>query len=147
MRGIHRWPVNSPHKGPVTWKMFPFHDVIMNILISISVIIHHPFRWWEYLAHILCMNYDLFIDQFIAVMHLLWSVARVPLATRGSYVCICVVANIAPVLQCGPWNMPSVLLCIGKINSSLWIYGIYLHMSLWVASFSVWCPVDCPKVS
>ena len=28
-RGIHRWPVNSPHKWPVTRKMFPFDDVIM----------------------------------------------------------------------------------------------------------------------
>ena len=28
--GIHRWPVNSPHKGPVTRKMLPFDDVIMN---------------------------------------------------------------------------------------------------------------------
>ena len=28
-RGIHRWPVNSPHKGPVTRKIFPFDDVIM----------------------------------------------------------------------------------------------------------------------
>ena len=27
--GIHRWPVNSPHKGPVAQKMFPFDDVIM----------------------------------------------------------------------------------------------------------------------
>ena len=27
--GIHRWPVDSPHKWPVTWKMFPFDDVIM----------------------------------------------------------------------------------------------------------------------
>ena len=27
--GIHRWPVNSPHKGPVTWKIFSFNDVIM----------------------------------------------------------------------------------------------------------------------
>ena len=27
--GIHRSPVNSPHKGPVTPKMFPFNDVIM----------------------------------------------------------------------------------------------------------------------
>ena len=27
--GIHRWPVDSPHKGPVTRKMFPFDDVIM----------------------------------------------------------------------------------------------------------------------
>ena len=29
VRGIHRWPVNSPHKGPVSRKMFPFDDVIM----------------------------------------------------------------------------------------------------------------------
>ena len=29
VRWIHRWPVNSPHKGPVTRKMFPFDDVIM----------------------------------------------------------------------------------------------------------------------
>ena len=29
VRGIHRWPVNSPHKGPVTRIMFPFDDVIM----------------------------------------------------------------------------------------------------------------------
>ena len=24
--GIHRWPVNYPHKGPVMRKMFPFND-------------------------------------------------------------------------------------------------------------------------
>ena len=29
VRGIHRWPVNSPHKWPVTRKMFLFDDVIM----------------------------------------------------------------------------------------------------------------------
>ena len=29
VQGIHRGPVNSPHKGPVTRKMFPFDDVIM----------------------------------------------------------------------------------------------------------------------
>ena len=29
VRGIHRRPVNSPHKWPVTQKMFPFDDVIM----------------------------------------------------------------------------------------------------------------------
>ena len=27
--GIHRGPVNFPHKWQVTWKMFPFDDVIM----------------------------------------------------------------------------------------------------------------------
>ena len=29
VRGMHRGPVNSPHKGPVTRKMFPFDDVII----------------------------------------------------------------------------------------------------------------------
>ena len=29
VRGIHRWLVNSSHKGPVMRKMFPFDDVIM----------------------------------------------------------------------------------------------------------------------
>ena len=39
VRGIHRWPMNSTHKWPVTRKMFPFDDVIMvNLfLIYISV--------------------------------------------------------------------------------------------------------------
>ena len=29
VRGTHRGPVNSPHKGTVTRKIFPFDDVIM----------------------------------------------------------------------------------------------------------------------
>ena len=29
LRGIHRWPVNSPYKWPVTRKIFQFDDVIM----------------------------------------------------------------------------------------------------------------------
>ena len=29
VRGIRRGPVNSPHKWPVSRKMFPFNDVIM----------------------------------------------------------------------------------------------------------------------
>ena len=31
VRGIRRRPVNSPHKWPVTRKVFPFEDVIMKI--------------------------------------------------------------------------------------------------------------------
>ena len=34
--GIHRGPVNSPHKWPVTRKMFPFDDVIMEHTASRS---------------------------------------------------------------------------------------------------------------
>ena len=45
VRGIHRWPVNSPHKGPVTRKIFPFYDVIM-------------FLQWRKSSVILCMVYS-----------------------------------------------------------------------------------------
>ena len=29
VRGIHQWPMDSPHKGPVKRKIFSFDDVIM----------------------------------------------------------------------------------------------------------------------
>ena len=53
--GIHRWPVNSPHKGPVTRKMFPFDDVIMPHNHAITLMVHNSpvpsqsvsgFQWW-----------------------------------------------------------------------------------------------------
>ena len=38
--GIHRGPVNSPHKWPVTRKMFPFDDVIIMRVLS-----HHQVQF------------------------------------------------------------------------------------------------------
>ena len=29
VREIHQWLVDSPHKGPVTWKALPCNDIIM----------------------------------------------------------------------------------------------------------------------
>ena len=52
VRGIHRWPVNSPHKGPMTRKMFPFNDVIMWWFTLI------PFASW-FLLPALPLNYAL----------------------------------------------------------------------------------------
>ena len=49
VRGIHRGPVNSPHKWPVTRKMFPFDDVIMWCLSSIvpyGMLDKIPAVWW-----------------------------------------------------------------------------------------------------
>ena len=44
LRGIHRGPVNSPHKWPVTRKMFPFDGVIMVIIVRLP-------QWlWKNLA-------------------------------------------------------------------------------------------------
>ena len=42
VREIHQWPMNSPHKGSVTRKMFPFDDVIMYI----NIYIYMQTRWW-----------------------------------------------------------------------------------------------------
>ena len=42
VRGIHRWPVNSPHKWPVTRKMFPFDDVIMESVCQMAPILYRP---------------------------------------------------------------------------------------------------------
>ena len=47
VRGIHRWPVNSPHKWPLTRKMFPFDNVIMRSkqrVTFFTMII----AWWLY---------------------------------------------------------------------------------------------------
>ena len=45
--GIHRRPVNSPHKWPVTRKMFPFDDVIMYMM-----------TWWRVFLQVwsICTN-------------------------------------------------------------------------------------------
>ena len=77
VRGIHRGPVISPHKWPVTRKMFPFDDVIMiSILfgpgrllsyINISskyshLILKYWFLYWFYIH----------VDQFIAMWCFAW---------------------------------------------------------------------------
>ena len=47
VRGIHRWPVNSPHKWPVRRKMFPFDDVIMNLIPHLSVYWAWDYLWFQ----------------------------------------------------------------------------------------------------
>ena len=42
VRGIHREPVNSPHKWPVTRKMFLFDEVIMIIWLIVAM---SPFQF------------------------------------------------------------------------------------------------------
>ena len=40
VRGIHRSPVNSPHKGPMTRKIFPLDDVIMVLVDPLDAFAH-----------------------------------------------------------------------------------------------------------
>ena len=54
VRGIHRGPVNSPHKWPVTRKMFPFDDVIMDRGYSCPV----PWAYAQGTGHDYPLSYD-----------------------------------------------------------------------------------------
>ena len=64
VRGIHRWPVNSSHKWPVTRKMFPFDDVIMDIdYIGCTDICLPAFHWDGF--HILAIFYKIFMHTLI----------------------------------------------------------------------------------
>ena len=46
VRGIHRGPVNSPHKWPVTRKRFPFDDVIMSEYIPRNMHTGRALLWF-----------------------------------------------------------------------------------------------------
>ena len=46
VQGIHCWPVNSPHKWPVTRKIFPLDDVIMRFLwLNCYCILAETLHW------------------------------------------------------------------------------------------------------
>ena len=53
LRGIHRGPVNSPHKWPVTRKVFPFDDVIMAHCLAPWCWEFWKYSTWSYLSCIL----------------------------------------------------------------------------------------------
>ena len=54
--GIHRGPMNSPHKWPVARKVFPFDDVIVIIFLVVVMFLYHccPFfqGYWLALTHL-----------------------------------------------------------------------------------------------
>ena len=57
VRGIHRWPAISPHKGPVTRKIFPFDDVI--ILLKKTTRRNSEHNFWDVLYNKLCFTFVL----------------------------------------------------------------------------------------
>ena len=59
VRGIHRWPSNSPHKGPVTRKMFSFDDVIMIPISRMEMVLERSSRL------LACVKNDIFGYMFL----------------------------------------------------------------------------------
>ena len=81
MQGIHRGPVNSPHKWPVTRKMFPFNDVIMRQRVSafnpeaVTNIITPPVYKWN-LAKSLCLQQPLKSTNAQEISHYVKNIQR-----------------------------------------------------------------------
>ena len=60
------WPVNSPHEGPVTRKMFPFDDVI-----RLQTTVSNAFLKWNVLHLNLCQKNWCVIDNKTALVYVM----------------------------------------------------------------------------
>ena len=72
VRWIHRRPVNSPHKRPVTRKIFPFHDVIMLVYIIIYLSIKMIYQ-----TKLLLIIWDLDIALYELIIEIIYESQRV----------------------------------------------------------------------
>ena len=72
VRWIHRRPVNSTHKRPVTRKIFPFHDVIMLVYIIIYLSIKMIYQ-----KKLLLIIWDLDIALYELIIEIIHESQRV----------------------------------------------------------------------
>ena len=68
VRGIHRWPVNSPHKRPVMRKMFPFDDAIMIHAVRVLCFFFVVTDSYRQCLILFCRHYD-----YLTIVWGLWS--------------------------------------------------------------------------
>ena len=113
VRRIHRWPVNSPHKWPVTRKMCSFDDVIMeycvcNIFlmkrahynkysacsVTLLILIISLVKWWmsvnlsgnkSALVHVIAMCYQMGSPQWVNPIHLRTISQEMPLPSTAKF--------------------------------------------------------------
>ena len=106
VRGIHRWPANSPHKAPVTRKVFPLDDFIMkryigglnvNQLFILSQVIC---GCWYFAHNSDWLNYCVYKwFDIIVVVCIVWQ-----LLYGGWPITSMVVAGMWPLQSCCPNN-------------------------------------------
>ena len=72
VRGIHRWPVNSPRKRPVTRKMFPFDDVIVcRISLGFETVVTTTMqRYQSEKINPLCTRSERVANFFFSLQHI-----------------------------------------------------------------------------
>ena len=117
VRGIHRGPLNSPHKWPVTRKMFPFDDVIMKQAAHICA-------WWK--SDLWNKHNELLFKRPIicnAVVDVLWS----------SLVPWYLLNFICNILQIMLNNAHCIFISLPCISIAMNVYGAFyeLPLSIW----------------
>ena len=90
MRGIHRGPVNSPHKRPVTRKMFPFDDVVMSRWVSR----HYPSGYLQSGFKYCCPILSTMLISFKSIRHpdrliMRWWRKHIKILLTHIYIYIC----------------------------------------------------------
>ena len=115
VRGIHRWPVASSHKGPVTRKMFPFDDVIVSPALDFFFF-HHRGDLFEYfpVRLMLCANQCIITVRSVDLINSLWpggpyDVLRIEAVTECS----------EPTLTCYPFHL-HILKSVHLQRTCLW---------------------------
>ena len=85
---IHRWPVNFPHKWPVTRKIFPFDDVIMIKALTWTIFSRISMRILMTLTKIVTLEvpdyYYRYMEQnanitalcFSSILYIIWQLPK-----------------------------------------------------------------------
>ena len=111
-----RWPVDSPHKKPVTRKMFPFDDVTMTSHNNMTSHSATPYA----LSHIVAAHQN--TRLFIIKMHLkMSSVKMAVILSRGRWVNGFMGSVYPHYSRLMHWNWSKHCLSVSEINLGVWV--------------------------
>ena len=113
VRGIHRWPVDSPHQGPVTRKMVPFDYVIM-CSYTLARTASHAHAHIQTYAHTIVKNRRVYAYKYDDIyIYIYWTIRLIG-------------ENNIYLLQCGITGMDQ-LTCITAMYIIVAVNALGLH--------------------
>ena len=142
VRGIHRWPVNSPHKWPVTRKMVLLDDVIMNMLRVVHNILQiyyssiQGYCSLQYHAPISCSNVFL-LSSIHTSRHLCRNILLkkyIPRTMHTAHILLCLRS---------PWINRLCLKHWMFCRASNWAGHQCLNISLFLYYYTIYLTVCC----
>ena len=134
--GFHRGPVNSPHKWPVTRKMFPFDDVIMGAARFSQATSHSLNQCW--LSSMKPCGGTRPQSSLFVLIH-----ALISIRVQRNVLHYCTVSVRARVIPCDWANLPSII--VMAIHSAFKIQSKY---SWWdERQEPIWSKLGCPRMT